>query len=135
MQKVSCKGHPSTIFPLVHWALKIESYHKNNFNSDGAKMWCFLPTTHVLTPHKKRKKYKKKKILHPPARDPRCRRRDFTMEQERKEKEEKRRRKKEGSRRPWVCETLRWVSPEGSPLGLAGRGSTRPMVFFFLPVI
>jgi hypothetical protein len=51
------------------------------------------------------------KILHPPARDPHCRRRDFTMEQEREEKEEKRRRKKEGSRRRWV---ERWVSPEGS---------------------
>jgi hypothetical protein len=33
---------------------------ENNFNSDGAKRWCFLPTNHILTPHKKRKKCKTK---------------------------------------------------------------------------
>ena len=33
---------------------------ENNFNSDGAKRWCFLSTTHMLTPHIKRKKCKKK---------------------------------------------------------------------------
>jgi hypothetical protein len=84
----------------------------------------------MLTPHIKRKKCTKKFYTLPHCTRPTLqkRRRDFTMEQERKEKEEKRRRKKEGSRRPWVCETLRWVSPEGSPLGLS-----RFFFFFFFP--
>ena len=34
--------------------------YENNFNSDVAKMWDFLPITHMLTPHIKRKKCKKK---------------------------------------------------------------------------
>jgi hypothetical protein len=32
----------------------------NNFKSDVAKRWVFLPTTHMLPPHIKRKRCKKK---------------------------------------------------------------------------
>jgi hypothetical protein len=58
-----------------------------------------------------------------------------------KKEKEKIRRKKEGSRRPWVCETLRWISLEGSPLGLVIVGLRDPrfvclfFFFFFLPMI
>jgi hypothetical protein len=81
----------------------------------------------MLTPHKKRKKYKNKFYTLPHE--------THAAEEEtsdgarkKRERRESRERKKEGSSRSWVCKTLRWVSPEGSPLGLAGRGSVRPTV-------
>jgi hypothetical protein len=57
---------------------------ENIFNSDVAKRWGFFPTTHVLTPHIKRKKMQKI-ILHLASHD------RVTMQR----KEEKRRRKKD----------------------------------------
>ena len=77
---------------------------ENNFNSDVAKMWSFLPTTHMLTPHIKRKKCKKKKNSKSCRMRPTLQKREkrVTMQQERKEKEEKRReKKKEEGRNPW----------------------------------
>jgi hypothetical protein len=73
-------------------------------------MWCFLPTNHILTPHKKRKKCKTKFYTLPHE--------THTAEEEtsRWSKKEKRKKRKEegrrkdlvvagwnvGSRRPWV---------------------------------
>jgi hypothetical protein len=73
---------------------------ENNFNSDVAKRWVFLPTTHVLPSHIKRKKCKKKKIIHLASQD------RVTMQ--RKEERRREKKKEEGSRRKG------WVLPEGS---------------------
>jgi hypothetical protein len=104
------------------------SYNKdpkkgNNFNSDVAKRWVFLPTTHMLPPHIKRKKCKKKLYFLPHENTTHRReKRDATK----KEKREKRKEEKEEGR-----PRCRVAGHRDPSLGLAGRGSARPMVCFF----
>jgi hypothetical protein len=89
----------------------------NNFNSDVAKMWVFLPTTHMLPPYIKRKRCKKNSTSY---RTRRKEKRDAAKEEKRKKRKEE---KEEGRPR---CRAAGHRDP---PLGLAGP--TRPTVFFF----
>jgi hypothetical protein len=121
-----------------------EFQRENNFNLDGAKRWCFLPTSHMLTPHKKRKNCKNKFYTLPHE--------THTAEEEtsrwsKKEEKEEKRRKKEGSRRRWVSTgsrrkdlviALRHLMAD--PLATKTHGWVSPAVglvfffFFFLSV-
>jgi hypothetical protein len=71
------------------------SLNENNFNSDVAKRWVFLPTTHMLPPHIKRTKYKIKFYTLPHETMTQKREKSLTMQQ--RKKRERRRRKKEES--------------------------------------
>jgi TFIIF-interacting CTD phosphatase-like protein len=84
---------------------------ENNFNSDEVKRRCFLPTNHILTPHKKRKKCKTKFYTLP---------HETTLQKKRlhdgaRKRRERREKKKEEGR---ISSSL------GGTLGLAGRISS-----------
>jgi hypothetical protein len=74
-----------------------------------AKRWVFLPTTHMLPPHIKRKKCKKKFYFLPHENTTHRReKRDATKKEKRKKRKEEK--EDHGAERP-ATETLRWVSP------------------------
>jgi hypothetical protein len=118
-------GDPSPIFSKL---CKQQKNKGNNFNSDVAKRWVFLPTTHMLPPHIKRKKCKQK-LYFLPHENMTHRRWCRRKKREKRERRERRRRKKEDTVQTPATETLRWVSPT------VGLRDPRYFFFFFLSVI
>ena len=100
----------------------------------GAKMWYFLPTTHMLTPHIKRKKCKKKIYTLPHCTRPTLqKKRLHDGARKKRETRETREKKKEEGKISLA------VGLRDPPLGFAGRISAGSLpvclFFFFLPVI